>query len=49
VSFSHPIDRELPVIKIAVRDYLTSVLPELPDLPMNGIAELTPAAWAIRK
>jgi transposase len=35
-------------LKIPVRDYLGSVLPGLGDFPISRIAELTPAAWAIR-
>jgi len=35
-------------LKIPVRDYLGSVLPGLGDFPVSRIAELTPAAWAIR-
>jgi len=35
-------------LKIPVRDYLGSVLPELSDFPINRIAELTPSAWAAK-
>jgi transposase len=35
-------------LKIAVRDYLASVLPGLANFPINRIAELTPTAWAAR-
>ena len=35
-------------LKIPVRDYLGSVLPELADFPISRIAELTPTAWAAR-
>ena len=30
---------------INVRDYLTDVLPKIPDWPAKKIAELTPMAW----
>jgi hypothetical protein len=32
-------------LKIAVRDYLGSILPGLANFPINQIAELTPTAW----
>jgi transposase len=33
-------------LKIAVRDYLGSILPGLANFPINQIAELTPTAWS---
>jgi transposase len=33
-------------LKLPVRDYLADVLPGLGDLPIQRLAELTPAAWA---
>jgi transposase len=35
-------------LKIAVRDYLGSVLPGLANFPINRVPELTPSAWATR-
>ena len=33
-------------LNIRVRDYLTQILPGLVDMPIQRVAELTPAAWA---
>jgi len=35
-------------LKIPIRDYLRSILPGLPNFPINRIAELKPAAWLAR-
>jgi hypothetical protein len=35
-------------MKLPVRGYLTAVLPGLPDLPIQHIAKLTPAAWVAK-
>jgi len=35
-------------LKIPIRDYLSSILPGLADLPVSRVAELTPGAWAAR-
>jgi transposase len=35
-------------LKLPVRNYLASVLPGLPDLPIRQLTELTPAAWALQ-
>jgi transposase len=32
-------------LKIPARDYLAAVLPGFADLPIQRLAELTPAAW----
>ena len=36
-------------LSLPVREYLASVLPGLPNFPINRVAELTPRAWAARK
>jgi hypothetical protein len=36
-------------LKIPVRQYLASVLPGLADLSIPRLAELTPAAWAVKQ
>ena len=33
-------------LHIPVRDYLAAILPGLNDLPIQRVADLTPAAWA---
>jgi hypothetical protein len=33
-------------LKLPVREYLASILPGLADLPIQRVAEYTPAAWA---
>jgi hypothetical protein len=35
-------------LKLPARDYLAAVLPGLADLPVQRLAELTPAAWVAR-
>jgi hypothetical protein len=35
-------------LKIPVRDYLADILPGLANIPLQRIAELTPAAWAAK-
>ena len=35
-------------LSLPLRDYLSSVLPGLPDFPSNRVAEFTPKAWATR-
>jgi hypothetical protein len=35
-------------LKIPVRDYLADILPGLANVPLQRIAELTPAAWAAK-
>jgi len=35
-------------LKIPIRDYLCSVLPDLADSPINQIAAFIPIAWAAR-
>lgn len=32
-------------LKLPVLDYLTAVRPGLPDLPIQRLSDLTPAAW----
>ena len=33
-------------LNLPVRDYLAAVLPGFADLPIQGLPDLTPAAWA---
>jgi transposase len=33
-------------LKLRVRDYLAAVLPGFADLPIQRLADLTPAVWA---
>jgi len=35
-------------LKIPIREYLCSILPGLANLPINRVAELTPASWLAR-
>ena len=35
-------------LKVPVRDYLAAILPGLADISIQRLAELTPAAWAVR-
>jgi hypothetical protein len=35
-------------LKLSVRDYLAAVLPRLADLPIQRLADLTPAMWLAR-
>jgi hypothetical protein len=35
-------------LSIPVRDYLAQILPGLGDMPIQRVAELTPAAWAAK-
>jgi len=35
-------------LKIPIRDYLSSILPGLANLPVSRVAELTPGAWVAR-
>jgi len=35
-------------MKLPIRDYLAAVLPGLANLPIQRVADLTPAAWAVR-
>jgi len=35
-------------LKVPVRDYFSSILPGLADLPIRCLPDLTPAAWAAR-
>ena len=35
-------------LKIPVRDYLADILPGLANVPLQRIADLTPAAWAAK-
>ena len=36
-------------MKIPIRDYLATVLPGLADVSIQRLADLTPAAWAVRQ
>jgi hypothetical protein len=35
-------------LNIPLRDYLSSVLPGLSNLPVKRVSELTPSAWLAR-
>ena len=35
-------------LQVPIRDYLASILPDLDDLPIRRVAELTPTAWSAR-
>jgi len=35
-------------LQILTRNYLTTILPILADIPVSRVAELTPTAWAAR-
>jgi len=37
-----------PAVACRSREYLGPILPSLADLPVRGLAELTPTAWAAR-
>ena len=36
-------------LNLPIRDYLADILPGLANVPIQRIAELTPAAWAARR
>jgi hypothetical protein len=36
-------------LKLPVRHYLAAILPELADLPIKRLAEVTPVAWTVNR